>query len=106
MRPLLLCCLLALAPPALAAEPTARVTGGDINIRSGPGARYDVIGKLPNGSEVELDYCTTNDRWCLVAGAGWVDASYLVGWSAKIRATPPDFMTPRFEPNDDFWPGW
>lgn len=85
--------ILLLAAPALA-QPTARVTGGDINLRSGPGLRYGVIGQLPEGAEVELDYCTRNDRWCFIRGVGWVDASYLVGWSAKMRVTPPDFMGP------------
>lgn len=84
---------LLLAAPALA-QPTARVTGGDINVRSGPGLRYGIIDRLPEGARVELDYCTRNDRWCLVTGSGWVDASYLVGWGAKMRVTPPDFMGP------------
>jgi len=85
---------LTLIAPAPAAEPTARVTGGDINLRAGPGLRYGIVGRLSDGAEVVLDYCTRNDRWCFIAGAGWVDASYLVGWSARLRVTPPDFMGP------------
>ncbi|SFV29816.1 SH3 domain-containing protein [Devosia crocina] len=86
--------LVALAfTPALAA-PTARVSGGNVAVRSGPGMGYGIIGRIPNGTEVSLDYCTRNDRWCLVTDSGWVDASWLVGWSAKIQATPPDFMGP------------
>jgi len=84
--------LLALsAAPALAAEPTARVSGGDIAVRSGPGLRYQQIGRLADGATVTLDYCTRSGRWCLVTDTGWVDASYLVGWAAKIEASPPDF---------------
>jgi uncharacterized protein YraI len=93
MRLLITLAALLLATPALAA-PTARVSGGDINVRSGPGTRYQIIGQLPEGAQVNLDYCTRNNRWCLVADTGWVDASYLVGWSAKMRATPPDFQGP------------
>ena len=86
--------MLLLATPAFAA-PLARVSGGDINVRSGPGTRYQVIDRLPNGSQVPLEYCTRNSRWCLVKEIGWVDGSYLVGWSAKIQATPPDLFNHR-----------
>jgi len=91
MRPLLIAALATLlaAGPALA-EPTARVTGGNAGIRDWPGG--PIVGRIPEGTEVTLDYCTRNDRWCLVTGLGWVNASYLVGWSAKIRATPPHFL--------------
>jgi uncharacterized protein YraI len=85
--------LAAASGPALA-QPTARVTGGDVAVRYGPGSGYGIVDRIPEGTEVALDYCTRNDRWCLVKGAGWVDASYLVGWSAKIQATPPDFLGP------------
>ena len=82
---------LALPTIASAAEPTARVSG-NIAVRSGPGTDYRAIGRLENGSRVTLDYCTRDDRWCLVSGAGWVNASYLIGWSAKIPVTPFRFL--------------
>ena len=90
--PLAALAALLLAAPALAAPPV-RVTG-TLNVRSGPGHDYGVIGQLPKGSQIELDYCTRNDRWCLVKDYGWVDASYLVGWSAKMQVTPPNFAGP------------
>lgn len=95
MRTLALVALLAVAgtAPVLAA-PTARVSGGDVPLRSGPGSHYATIGRLAEGSQVTLDYCTRNDRWCLVSNAGWVNAGSLVGWSAKIGVTPPDFEGP------------
>lgn len=93
MRALLVLALALIAAPALA-EPTARVSGGNVAVRSGPGTFYPIIGRLPDGAEVTLDYCTRNDRWCFVTGTGWVDASWLVGWSAKIGVTPPDFAGP------------
>ena len=79
--------------PALA-EPTARVSGGNIAVRTGPGMFYPTVGRIPDGTEVTLDYCTRDDRWCFVTDTGWVDASWLVGWSAKMRVTPPDFQGP------------
>ncbi|WP_375451536.1 SH3 domain-containing protein [uncultured Devosia sp.] len=97
MRAVLVLVLALLATPTLAAS-TARVTGGDINVRSGPGSRYAVIDSLPNGTEVMLERCTRSGRWCLVADTGWVNASYLVGWSAKTRATPPRSIGPKLFP--------
>jgi uncharacterized protein YraI len=82
---------LALPTAVSAAEPTARVSG-DIAVRSGPGSDYRAIGRLESGTRVSLDYCTRDDRWCLVSGTGWVNASYLIGWSAKIPATPFRFL--------------
>lgn len=94
MRLLVALALAALAAAPALAAPTARVSGGDVAVRLGPGSGYGIIGRIPDGTEVALDYCTRNDRWCFVTGTGWVDASWLVGWSAKIQATPPDFMGP------------
>lgn len=93
MRLPLIIVALALALPSVAsaAEPTARVSG-NIAVRSGPGMDYRTIGRLENGSRVTLDYCTRDDRWCLVTDTGWVNASYLVGWSAKIPVTPFRFL--------------
>lgn len=95
MRILFAAALAALAAvtPALA-EPTARVSGGNIAVRTGPGLFYPTIGRIPNGTEVTLDYCTRDDRWCFVTDTGWVDASWLVGWSAKMRVAPHDFSGP------------
>ncbi|KQX40006.1 hypothetical protein ASD04_04990 [Devosia sp. Root436] len=94
MRPLALAALLAcIAAPALAA-PTARVSGGNIAVHTGPGMRYPTIGRIPDGTEVTLDYCTRDDEWCFVTDTGWVLGSYLVGWAAKIPVTPPNFAGP------------
>ena len=85
-----------LAIPALAEQPTARVSGGNIAVRSGPGNGYATLGKLADGSRVTLDHCTRDDKWCFVTNMGWVNASYLVGWAAKTRVTQPTFMVNPF----------
>lgn len=95
----------ALAAPALAA-PTARVSGGNIPVRTGPGSHYPTIGNIADGSEVTLDYCTRNEQWCFVTDTGWVRASYLVGWAAKIPVTPPRFEGPIFGPEFGFQHRW
>ena len=91
MRAALILALALIATPALA-QSTARVSGGTIQVRSGPGSGYASIGVLPNGTEVTLDRCTRSGAWCLVTDTGWVRASYLVGQAAKVNATPPDFL--------------
>ncbi|MET3924688.1 SH3 domain-containing protein [Devosia sp. 2618] len=90
MRALTLAAVAALlvATPAFA-QPTARVTGGEIAVRTGPGSSYKAIGRLADGTEVSLDYCTRDDKWCFVTGQGWVNGSYLVGWAAKMDVTTP-----------------
>ncbi len=96
----------ALSAPALAA-PTARVSGGNIAVHTGPGNHYPTIGRLADGTEVTLDYCTRNDQWCFVTDTGWVLSSYLVGWAAKIPVTPPSFGGPLFGADKgDFGPRW
>ena len=108
MRLPILLGLAALALPAMAqaAEPTARVSG-NIAVRTGPGTGYATIGRLQDGDRVTLDYCTRDDRWCLVTGTGWVNASYLVGWNAKIPVTPFSFIGgDTFRPHDDDDSDW
>ena len=96
-----------LATPALAAPPIARVSG-NITVRTGPGTDYASLGNLADGSRVTLDYCTRDDKWCFVTGTGWVNASYLVGWSAKIPVTPFRFLGGPFAEQDrrDNHGGW
>ncbi|GHA16991.1 hypothetical protein GCM10007989_10240 [Devosia pacifica] len=107
----------------MAQAPTATVTGGNIPVYTGPDTGYRIIGRIPDGTAVTLDYCARDRRdygrgrgpveWCLVTDTGWVQASYLVGESAKIRVTPPDFLVdpPIFRPrgpfgDDDDSTGW
>ncbi|MGV3577151.1 MAG: SH3 domain-containing protein [Devosia sp.] len=94
MRTLLVAAIAAFTIAPAFAEPTARISGGNVAVRNGPGTFYGIIGRIPDGTEVTLDYCTRDDRWCFVTNTGWVDASWLVGWSAKMRVTPPDFSGP------------
>ena len=96
---------LTLSAPALA-QSTARATG-DLAIRLGPGSGYTAIGTLPDGASVPLRYCTRNSEWCLIDNPGgpdgWVRGSYLVGMSAKVGATPPEFLVPFPSLRSPFW---
>lgn len=67
----------------VAASARAAVATTDLNIRSGPGTGYAVIGALPAGTQVNTGGCSGN--WCRVGG-GFVSASYLAfGGRAPAR---------------------
>lgn len=95
--------MLALAAPAFA-TPLATVAGNPI-VRTGPGDQYNAIGRVAAGTSVTLSRCTPDadasdyssrneglgsesPGWCEIEGLGWVDASFVVGMSAKINVTP------------------
>lgn len=69
---------------ALSAASAAVVTR-DLNVRSGPGTNYRVIGTLPAGTRVDVGGCRGN--WCRAAG-GWVSASYLAGGRSTVMVNP------------------
>lgn len=50
--------------------------GSPLNVRSGPGRDYELIGSLPNGSAVGLSSLTENN-WVQLSEGGWVSAAWL-----------------------------
>lgn len=105
---------LAVTAPVLAETVTARVSGGNIAVRTGPGDRFAMVGRIPDGTEIPIDYCTQTDsdsafgswgdagqplwgagaeQWCRIPGTGWVKRSYIVG-RGLVNVTPPDFAGP------------
>lgn len=67
----------------------AATVTNDLNLRSGPGTNYRVIGTMPAGAYVDVRGCTGN--WCRVnwAGAvGYASASYLAGSGGAYAASP------------------
>ena len=112
--PLALLASLPLAAPAQAMTVTARVSGGNIAIHAGPGERYAIIGRVPDGTEIPIDECTQIDsdsrygtlgdagyplwgnsaaQWCHIPDTGWVERSWIVG-RGLVNVTPPDFAGP------------
>ncbi len=61
------------------ASPAATVTADVLNVRSGPGMAYDVLGVLEQGSGVAvLEVRQTADRiWGRLASGGWVCMDYV-----------------------------
>jgi hypothetical protein len=75
----------------------AGLTGGALNIRSGPDTRYRTIGKAQNGEAAQNRGCrmTGHTRWCSIrmAGSGvqgWVAGRYLVEGAAPVQPQMPE----------------
>lgn len=54
------------------------ITTGNVNVRAGPGARYNKVTTLPRGAAVQVNDC--RGGWCHVHtswGYGWVSGRYL-----------------------------
>lgn len=79
--------------------PTGRVTAPQgVNIRSGPGTNFPVLGVAPFGAEGEIIGRSANGAWWVVAipsapgGSGWVSADFVAASNANdvpIIASPP-----------------
>ncbi len=73
----------------------ARVTGSNVNLRTGPSRRADIVGQLPRGTEVLV--VLADGEWSSIVPpegtAGWVSRSYLedgfvTGSRVNLRAGP------------------
>lgn len=67
---------------------TTVVAWTDLNLRSGPGPQYQIIGMIPTNGEVMVDGCLETASWCKVTHAGmvgWASGDYL---TTTIDATP------------------
>lgn len=53
----------------------------DVNMRIGPGAHHDRVGKMHRGQRGRLLRCNYGGNWCLIDArrgpTGWVNARYL-----------------------------
>ena len=62
-----------------------------LNVRSGPGTQYQVVGAIPAGATVDVGDCTGS--WCRVSfsgGTGFANRSYLAmgGGGAAVAVAP------------------
>lgn len=60
----------------------------DLNIRSGPGPSFEVIGMIPASGEATLHGCGADGQWCEVEFqgiTGWASGGYL---TAEIESEP------------------
>ena len=67
------------AAPAFAQSAEA-IAATDLNIRSGPGPQYEVLGVIPGGESAAVDGCLAEASWCKVVfdgKTGWSSSDYL-----------------------------
>lgn len=89
---------LSAAAPALAQTADA-VAATDLNIRSGPGPAYQIVGVIPAGETATVDGCLETAHWCQVSHdgtVGWSSSDYLavgVNDQAVALATRPATVT-------------
>jgi uncharacterized protein YraI len=74
---------------AAASAVTAYSPTGHLNVRSGPGFQYQVVGQVQANVQAQITGCVSDFSWCAVAlpngVTGWASAPYLV---TKVT-TPP-----------------
>ena len=74
---------------AVAAAQQAVHADADLQLRSGPGQEYPVVGFLPLDAEAWLQGCLQDAPWCLVStgdAEGWALSDFLVENSAGMPA--------------------
>jgi uncharacterized protein YraI len=87
---------------ALAATSATAVT--DLNIRSGPGPEYPVVGLVGAGQQAIVTGCIQGSKWCTIDNGGWVYSDYLtadVSGSAVVLTERPaavEVPTVTYEP--------
>ncbi|MDR9486205.1 MAG: DUF1236 domain-containing protein [Sediminimonas sp.] len=72
------------AAPALAAPTVQAVT--DLNLRAGPGPRFEIISVIDQEASAEIQGCLENGSWCKVSyngDTGWAYGEYLTGKVAE-----------------------
>ena len=87
---------------ALAVPATAQT---DLNVRSGPGTQYPVVGSIQAGETVDAGGCTGS--WCRVSfsgGSGWASRSYLAMGGAV--APGPAVAVAPYVYDDDYYDGY
>lgn len=63
-----------------ASAEVAFTAGTDLNLRSGPGGNYEVLGVIPAAQPVMIDGCLAEANWCQVnydGKTGWAASDYL-----------------------------
>ena len=70
------------------------VSGGVMNIRTGPGANHGLIGAIPAGQIVRASRCVPRDDG--IAGADWCLVSWngLTGWVSQVGLMPMQELSP------------
>lgn len=84
--------------PSFAANQQGTVTGSYVNVRSGPGTSYSILGGYYKGSPVTV--VQTTDGWCEIlynGGYGYISAEYVEITASPDPGTPVPPVTPGIE---------
>ncbi len=68
--------VLAVGGSAQAQAPSQVTATSDLNIRSGPGPKYDVVGVIGQDHQARLEGCLDNGDWCRVSYDGTQGCAY------------------------------
>jgi uncharacterized protein YraI len=85
----------ALSLPSFAASAaTVASAVTPLNIRSGPGPQYNVIGAIPTNGRATVSGCIQGSQWCQISfngTQGWAYSQYLIGAAGPVvvSQTPP-----------------
>lgn len=96
-------------PEPEAAAPRGRVVSPQgLNVRSGPGVNFPIIGMARNGAEGEIVGRSADGRWWAAAvpfapnGVGWVSADFVLATNTEnvpvIEVPPPVIIVPTAAP--------
>lgn len=59
-----------------------KTDGGELNVRSNPNTNAEIIGRIPNGTEVMFSLSDRSSNWAEIITpeglSGWVSAQYLI----------------------------
>ncbi|MEJ8571431.1 DUF1236 domain-containing protein [Microbaculum marinum] len=79
----------------------------DLNIRSGPGPQYPVVGVIDNNSAATVNGCMQGSKWCQVAyngTTGWAYSDYLMtnmsGNASPVAQLPASASVPTVSYDD------
>ncbi|MFC0246499.1 SH3 domain-containing protein [Falsochrobactrum ovis] len=77
-----------------AAQAADAIVTADLNVRTGPGTGYGVIGSIPNRSPIDVHSCTAGYGWCQVSYgglSGWASSRYLAMREGVSGGSSDDF---------------
>lgn len=83
--------LMAVAAPAFAQQMVVATT--DLNVRSGPGPQYGVVGVIGADEQATLEGCLDASKWCQVtvgSTSGWAYSDYLIGDNSGVEVVVTD----------------
>ena len=72
--------------PQVQAFPATVVSGSGVNVRSGPGTNFAIIGGFGNGARVNV--VSTSGGWYQISGGGWISSSYTSTGNSGGGGTP------------------